>query len=84
LTTGVRRSYDAEKKFKLSSDDEASGSKKRKRGYGGAYGLADSVCWWESKSGVRRSVLRWCNWYESGFSRCEDVFTFNLLKKEIL
>jgi hypothetical protein len=32
------------------------------------------VCvWWES--GVWRSVLCWCVWQESGFSRREDVFT---------
>jgi hypothetical protein len=28
--------------------------------------------------GVRRSVLCRCVWQESGFSRREDVFTFNL------
>jgi hypothetical protein len=32
------------------------------------------------ESGVRR----WCVWQESAFSRCEDVFTFNLFYKEIL
>jgi hypothetical protein len=30
-------------------------------------------------SGVRRSVLCWCVWQESGFSRREDVLTFNFL-----
>jgi hypothetical protein len=40
------------------------------------------VCvWWES--GVKRSVLCWCVWQESGFSRSKDVFTFNLLYKEM-
>jgi hypothetical protein len=45
-------------------------------GYGG-------VCVWR-ESVVRRSVLCWCVWQESGFSRREDVFTFNLLCKDIL
>jgi hypothetical protein len=36
------------------------------------------VCVWEC--GVRRSVLCWCVWQESGLSRREDVFTFNLVK----
>jgi hypothetical protein len=31
--------------------------------------------------GVRRSVLCWCVWQECGFSRREDVFTFNLVIK---
>jgi hypothetical protein len=35
-------------------------------------------------SGVWRSVLCWCVWQESGFSRCEDLFIFNLLCTEIL
>jgi hypothetical protein len=43
-------------------------------GYGG-------VCVWR-EPGVRRSVLCWCVWQESGFSRRENVFTFNLLKKK--
>jgi hypothetical protein len=30
--------------------------------------------WWES--GVRLSVLCWCVWQESGFSRREDVSTY--------
>jgi hypothetical protein len=34
-------------------------------------------------SGVRRSVLCWFVWQESGFSRREDVLTYNLLRKEI-
>jgi hypothetical protein len=41
------------------------------------------VCVWR-ESGVRRSVLCWCVWQESGFSHREDVFTFNLVYKEIL
>jgi hypothetical protein len=32
------------------------------------------------ESAVRRSVLCWCVWQESGFSRHEDVFRFNLKK----
>jgi hypothetical protein len=39
------------------------------------------VCEWQ-KSGARRSVL--CVWQASGFSRREDVLTFNLLYKELL
>jgi hypothetical protein len=31
--------------------------------------------------GVRRSVLCWCVWQESGFSRREYVFTFYLVHK---
>jgi hypothetical protein len=38
------------------------------------------VCFWQ-ESGVWRSVLCWCVWQESGFSRREDVFTFNLIYK---
>jgi hypothetical protein len=38
--------------------------------------------WWESV--VMRLDLCWCIWQESGFSRREDVFTFNLVYKEIL
>jgi hypothetical protein len=68
----VRRSCDAEK-LNLSSDDGDSGSKKCKRGYGGAYGGV----WREY--GVRRPALCWCVWQEYGFSRREDVFIFNLL-----
>jgi hypothetical protein len=26
----------------------------------------------------------WCIWQESAFSCCEDVFTFNLVYKEVL
>jgi hypothetical protein len=41
---------------------------------------SDGVCVWR-ESGVKWSVLCWCVWQESGFSRREDVVTFNLLKK---
>jgi hypothetical protein len=44
-------------------------------GYGG-------VCDWR-ESEVRRSVLCWCLWQESGFSRREDVFSFNLVYEDI-
>jgi hypothetical protein len=67
------------KKLKSSSDGGDSGSKNGKRGYGGAYG---GVCVWR-ESGVRRSVLCWSVWLESGFRSCEVVFTFNVLYKEI-
>jgi hypothetical protein len=43
----------------------------------------DGVCFLP-KSGDKRSVLCWCIWQESGFSRREDVFTSNLLYKEVL
>jgi hypothetical protein len=36
------------------------------------------------QSGVRLSVLCRCVWQESGFSCREDVFTFNLVYKEII
>jgi hypothetical protein len=36
------------------------------------------------KSVVRRSVLCWFVWQESGFSRREDVGTFDLLCKDVL
>jgi hypothetical protein len=58
--------------LKLSSDDGDSGSKKYKGGYDGAYG------------GDWRSMRLAEIWQESGFSRLEDVFTFNLLCKEII
>jgi hypothetical protein len=77
LTSAMR------KDLKLISDGGDSGSKKRKRGYDGAY---DGV-WWSLRlveSGVRWSVLCWCVWQESDFSRREDVFTFNLLNEQML
>jgi hypothetical protein len=74
------------KKLKLRSDGGDSGSKKCKRGRGGAYGgdLAESAFGGSLESGVRRWVLCWCVWQESGFSRREDVFTLNLVYKEML
>jgi hypothetical protein len=33
----------------------------------------DGVCVWRD-FGIRLSVLCWCVWQESGFSRREDVF----------
>jgi hypothetical protein len=65
-------------KLKLSSDSANSGSKNCKKGYGGAY----SGVWWSLESGGR--FCGWCVWQESGFGRCEDLFTFNLLYNEIL
>jgi hypothetical protein len=59
------------KKLKLSFDDGDSGSKKCKRGCGGAY------------DGIWRS-LRLAGVWSPGFSRREDVFTFNLVYKGIL
>jgi hypothetical protein len=40
--------------------------------------------WGMTESGLRLSVLCWWVRQESGFSRREDVFTFNLFSKEIL
>jgi hypothetical protein len=44
------------KNSKLSSDDGFTGSKKCKRGYGGAYGNCDGLSVWR-ECGVRPSVL---------------------------
>jgi hypothetical protein len=35
-------------------------------------------------SEVKRSVLYWCIWPESGFGRREEIFAFNLFFKDIL
>jgi hypothetical protein len=40
------------------------------------------VCIWQ-ESGVRELVLCWCIWQKSGFSCHDEVFTINLLYKEI-
>jgi hypothetical protein len=40
------------------------------------------VCVW-LESGVRRPVLCWCVWQGYGFIRHEDVFTLNLIQKDI-
>jgi hypothetical protein len=45
-------------------------------------GSAEVCVWWESR--VRHSVLCFCVWQVSGFSRREKVFVFNLVYKEIL
>jgi hypothetical protein len=66
------------KKLKLSSVRGDSGSKKCKRGCGGVW---RSLFGGSLGSGVRQSVLCWCVWQGSGFSRREDVFTFNLVYK---
>jgi hypothetical protein len=41
------------------------------------------ICVWR-ESGVRRYVLCWCVRQESDFICHEDVFTFNLVYKELL
>jgi hypothetical protein len=67
-------------KLKLNSNGSASGGKKFKLGYCGDHGGSDEICvWWES--GGRRSVSCWCGRQASCFSRCEDVFKLNLVKK---
>jgi hypothetical protein len=43
--------------------------------------MADSAFDGSLESGVRRLVLCWRVWQECGFSRSEDVFTFNLVLK---
>jgi hypothetical protein len=43
---------------------------------------SDGVCVWR-ESGVRRSVLCWRVWQESGFSRREDVFTLKSIYMEL-
>jgi hypothetical protein len=64
------------KKLKLNSDGSDSSSKKCKR----VYGSADGGVWRNLLlAGVRCSILCWYDWQESGFSRREDVFTFNLV-----
>jgi hypothetical protein len=56
------------KKSKLSTDGGDYGNKKCKRGCGGALMGSGGVCVWR----------------EPGVSHLEDVFTFNLVYKEIL
>jgi hypothetical protein len=46
------------------------------------WGQAESAFGGSLECGVGRSVLCSCVWQESGFSRREDVFTFNWLKRE--
>jgi hypothetical protein len=43
------------------------------------WGLTETAFGGVLESSVRRSVLCWCVWWESGFTRCEDVTIFNLL-----
>jgi hypothetical protein len=45
-------------------------------GYGGVCSLKEY--------GVRRSVLCWYVWQEPVFRRSEDVFTYDLVNKEIV
>jgi hypothetical protein len=61
--------------MKFNFDGGDSGSKKCKRGYGGAYGGV----WRSLNTGGRFCVGVFGR--ESGFNRREDVFTYNLLKK---
>jgi hypothetical protein len=71
------------KKLKLSSDGGYRGSKKCKRGYGGACGGV-----WRSMrlAGVWSQAVGFvlCVWQDSGFSRHENFFTFHLLYTEML
>jgi hypothetical protein len=47
--------------------------------------VTDGVCFWR-ESGVSSQAFFscWYFWQGSGFSRCEDVFTCNLVYKDIL
>jgi hypothetical protein len=65
------------KKLKLSCDGGDFGSKKHKRGYGGVWRSLHLSGFWSQAVGF---VL--CVWQESGFSRRDDVFIYNLLYKE--
>jgi hypothetical protein len=69
------------KNLKLSSDGSDSGNKKCNRSNGGARGGIWRIL---RLAGVWQSVLCWCVWQKSGFSRREDVFTFNLVYIGIL
>jgi hypothetical protein len=64
--------------FKINSDGGHSGSKKFKRGYGGA---CDGAWRGLRLAGV---VLCWCVCKESAFNRREDVLEFCLAYKSIL
>jgi hypothetical protein len=68
-----------QKKFKLSSDGGDSGSKKYNRDCGGVWLILRLAEVWGQVVG-----FCWCVWQESGFSRREDVFTFNLLKRNFI
>jgi hypothetical protein len=70
--------------MKSSSDGGDSDSKKNSKGAMVVSMVGSGGVCVRQESGVRRSVLCWCVWQESGFGRREDVFTFNLLHKEIL
>jgi hypothetical protein len=75
----VRHSSDAEK-FKLGSDGGDSGSKKRKPGHGSGTGGV-----WQDMhvAGVWSQAVGFVfvRWQDSGFSRHECDFIFNLLYK---
>lgn len=70
-------------KFKISPDDSDSGSKNINKPMVATVLVSGGVCGWR-EFGVKRSVLCWCRWEKSGFSRHDDVLTFNLFKKEMV
>jgi hypothetical protein len=71
------------KKSKLSSDVGDSGARNANEAMAAPMVGSVGVCiWWEY--GVRKSVLCRCVLQESGFSHREDVYTFNLVYKDIL
>jgi hypothetical protein len=69
--------------MKLIFEDGDFGSKKCKRGYGGAYDRVYRILRftgvWSLKSEVKRSIFCWWVWQKSGFDYSEYVFTFNLI-----
>jgi hypothetical protein len=68
------------RKLKLISDGGGSGSKKCNRWYTGTYGgVQRYLCLTEVSAQAANFVL--VIWRESGFSRREDVFIFELVKK---
>jgi hypothetical protein len=70
------------KELELSYDGGVSGSNKQELMVAPMVWSGEACVWRES--GVRRSVLCWGVCHESGLSRCEDVFTFDLVHDEIL
>jgi hypothetical protein len=70
------------KQLKLNSDGYDSGNKNANQAIVTPMVGCGGVCVCQ-ESGVRRSVLCWCFWQRAGFSRREDVFTFNLLCNEM-
>jgi hypothetical protein len=76
------------KDCKIIRDGGDSGSKKCKPGYDlpvmGLWALGETVFGMSLEYGARRSISCSFVWQESGFSPLEDVFTLNLLYKEVL